>query len=193
MRSRATTKAISSRSKASNALPESRKKNIALTGFMAVGKSVVGRRLAQKLKWRFVDLDRAIEEAEGMKVQEIFERKGEAHFRRLEKQKLKQVLRQERQVIAAGGGAVVDKENLRLLKEKTLLICLTAAPQTLLQRSGSGKRRPLLEGGDRKRRIEELLGRREKSYAQAHVSINTDRLSVKDVVERILRVVQFRA
>jgi len=159
---------------------------------MAVGKSVVGRRLAQKLKWRFVDLDRAIEEAEGMKVHEIFERKGEAHFRRLEKQKLKQVLRQGRQVIAAGGGAVVDKENLRLLKEKSLLICLTAAPQTLLQRSGSGKGRPLLKGKDKRKRVEELLARRRERYAEAHVRIDTDSLSVDEVVDKIIKAIPER-
>ena len=157
---------------------------------MAVGKTVVGRRLAKKLGWRFVDLDRAIEAAEGMKVREIFERKGEAHFRRLEKRKLGEILRQERQVIATGGGAVVDEENLRLLKEKSLLICLTAGPETLLRRAGSGRRRPLLEGSVRKRRIEELLSRREKSYAQAHATIDTDSLSVEDVVEKILQTVE---
>ncbi len=167
--------------------------NIALTGFMAVGKTVVGRRLARRLEWRFVDLDRAIEETAGMKVQEIFKRKGEAFFRELEKQKLNEILRQERQVIATGGGAVLDEENLRLLKEKSLLIYLTATPQTLLRRSGGGSGRPLLEGGDGKRRIEELLSRREKSYAQAHASIDTDSLSVEDVVERIMQVVQSQA
>ena len=157
---------------------------------MAVGKTVVGRKLARKLAWRFVDLDREIEAAEGLKVEGIFKRKGEAHFRRLEKQKLKEILLGERRVIATGGGAVMDEENLRLLKEKTLLVCLTAKPETLLKRSGSGRGRPLLEGKERKMRIEELLSQREKSYAQAHVAVDTGSLSVDDVVEEIVKSIR---
>ena len=190
MKSHATTKATWSRSKTFEPLPASGKKNIALTGFMAVGKTVVGRRLARRLNWRFVDLDRAIEEAEGMKVHQVFRRKGEAYFRAAEKRALKRLLGEDSQVLATGGGAIVDEENLRLLKERSLLICLTAAPETLLRRSGGVKRRPLLEGGARRERIEELLRRREKRYAQAHATIDTDRLSVDEVVEKIVEVIQ---
>ncbi len=81
-------------------LPNNLNKNIAITGFMAVGKSVVGRKLSQRLKRPFVDLDRAIEDREGSRVEEIFRLKGEAYFRKLEKETLKEVLDQEGQVIA---------------------------------------------------------------------------------------------
>ena len=165
-------------------------KNIALTGFMAVGKTVVGRKLARRLKWDFVDLDRAIEVAEGMKVKEIFEKKGEPFFRELEKRKLSEVLCRDGQIIATGGGTVVDDENLRLLKRQSLLVYLTASPETLLRRSGSGKERPLLEGNDRRKRIEELLSRRTDRYAQAHLSIDTEMLSVDEVVEEILKAMR---
>lgn len=157
---------------------------------MAVGKSVVGQRLARRLKRRFVDLDRAIEEAEGMKVSEIFNRKGEAYFRKAEKQALREVLRQNGQVIATGGGVVMDEENLGLLKQRSLLIYLTAPPETLRKRSGTGKERPLLKGNDRRKRIEELLRRREEAYAQAHVSIDTGCLSVDEVVEKIMEAIR---
>lgn len=154
---------------------------------MAVGKSVVGKRLAQRLRRRFVDLDQAIENKEGMTVSEIFSRKGEKYFRAVEKQALSEILKKSGQVIATGGGAVLDGENLELLKQRTVLVCLTAASETLLQRSGSGKERPLLEGNNRREQIEELLSRREKSYAQAHFSIDTGDLSVDEVVERIVK------
>ena len=95
---------------------------------MAVGKSAVGRNLARKLERHFVDLDKVIEREEGMKVKEIFSRKGENYFRRAEKLALEKVLLQDKQVIATGGGAVMDEENLRLLREKSFLVCLTAAP-----------------------------------------------------------------
>ncbi|OGQ83390.1 MAG: hypothetical protein A3F90_02100 [Deltaproteobacteria bacterium RIFCSPLOWO2_12_FULL_60_19] len=163
-----------------------RARNIALTGFMAVGKSVVGRKLARRLGWRLVDVDRAIEEEQGMKVQEIFEREGEAYFRKLEKRKLGEMLSEENRVIATGGGAVLDDENLSLLKRQSLLVCLTASPETLLRRSGSGKERPLLQGDDKRRRIEELLSRRKERYAQAHLCIDTEARTVDQVVEEII-------
>ncbi len=192
MRSRATTRATSSRSRASEPLFLADVRNIALTGFMAVGKSVVGRKLARRLGWRLVDVDRAIEEEQVLKVQQIFEREGEAYFRKLEKRKLGEILSEENQVIATGGGAVVDEENLRLLKQKSFLVCLMASPETLLRRSGSGQDRPLLEGGDRRERIEELLSRRTDRYAQAHLCIDTEARTVDQVVEEILKMIHRR-
>ena len=161
-------------------------RNIALTGFMAVGKSAVGRTLARKLGRRFVDLDKIIEKSEGMKVKDIFSRKGESYFRRAEKQALTAVLFEGEQVIATGGGVVIDEENLRLLREKSFLVCLTAAPEVLLRRAEKSRQRPLLEGGDRARRIGELLAQLEKNYAQAHVAVDTSHLTVEQVVEKII-------
>jgi shikimate kinase len=161
-------------------------RNIALTGFMAVGKSAVGRTLARKLGRRFVDLDRMIEKSEGMRVQDIFSRKGESYFRQAERQALAEVLGQEEQVIATGGGVVIDEENLRLLRKRSFVVCLTAAPEVLLRRAGKSKQRPLLKGADRAQRIGELLAQREKNYAQAHVAVDTSHLTVEQVVEKIL-------
>jgi shikimate kinase len=165
------------------------KKNIALTGFMAVGKSAVGRSLSKRLGRRFVDLDRAIEKAEGMKVREIFERKGEPYFRQREKQVLADILKGEGKVIATGGGVVVDEGNLALLRERALLICLMASTEALLKRTGNGAKRPLLKGANHKERIEELLAQREKYYAQAHACIDTSDLTIDQVVEKIVELI----
>lgn len=173
-------------------MPQSSKKNIALTGFMAVGKSVAGKRLAQRLKRRFVDLDQAIEKKEGMTVREIFDCKGENYFRQAEKSMLSEVLRKNGQIIATGGGAILDQQNLDLLRHRALLVCLMARPETLLKRSGAGEDRPLLEGEDRQKRIRELLRQRGKSYAQTHLCIETDRLSVDEVVEKIIEAAGLR-
>jgi shikimate kinase len=162
--------------------------NIALTGFMAVGKSAVGRALARKLRRRFVDLDRLIEKAEGMRVRDIFGQKGELYFRQLEKKALAAVLQQEGQVIATGGGVVMDEQNLKMLREKSLLVCLTASPDVLVKRAGNGAKRPLLKGFDRKGRVEELLKQREKNYAQAHAIIDTSQLTVEQIVEKIIHL-----
>ena len=164
-------------------------KNIAITGFMAVGKSVVGQKLAQRLKRPFVDLDHAIEDREGSRVEDIFRLKGEAYFRNLEKETLQEVLNQDGQVIATGGGAVTDEENLQLLKSKSVLICLTASPGKLLRRSGLENHRPLLQGNDRLQRIEELLRHREEVYRQAHISFDTEHLPVAEVVDEIIKAI----
>jgi len=160
--------------------------NIALIGFMAVGKSAIGRNLAKRLRRRFVDLDTLIEKTEGMKVREIFAQKGEDHFRQLEKRVLDDVLRGEGQVIATGGGVVMDDENLNLLREKALLVGLTAPIDILLTRAGNGVKRPLLKGANRRERIETLLREREPRYAQAHVIIDTSDLVINQVVGKIV-------
>jgi shikimate kinase len=164
------------------------KKNIALTGFMAVGKSAVGRALARRLRLRFVDLDRTIEKSEGMKVRDIFSRKGEPYFRKLEKQALAEILLKDDQVIATGGGVVMDEENLRLLRDRSVLVCLTASADVLLKRTGNGNKRPLLKGENRKELIEELLKQREKSYSQSHIAIDTSNLNIDQVTERIIEL-----
>jgi shikimate kinase len=160
--------------------------NIALIGFMAVGKSAVGRKLARRLKRRFIDLDKAIEKCEGSKVREIFENKGEPYFRQLEKQALAHVLREDGQVIATGGGVVLDEDNLRLLQERSLIVCLMANVNAIVRRAGSGNRRPLLMTSDKTQRINELLKQRKEYYASAHIQIDTSDLTVDEVVGKIL-------
>jgi len=167
-------------------LPKTPIQNIALVGFMAVGKSAVGRNLAKKLHRRFVDLDRLIEKAEGMKVKEIFAQKGEPYFRQAEKRVLKEVLQRPGQVIATGGGIVMDDENLTLLREQTLLIGLTASTEALLGRVGRNSKRPLLKGSELRDRVEELLLQRQSRYAQAQVTFETSTLGIDQVVEEIL-------
>jgi shikimate kinase len=153
---------------------------------MAVGKSAVGRTLARKLKRRFVDLDKVIEKAEGMKVRDIFEQKGEPYFRQRERETLAQVLEREGQVIATGGGIVIDEENIKLLQEKAMLVCLDASTDVLLKRAGNGDKRPLLKGSRRKERIEEILRQRENSYARAHARVETSNLTINEVAEKIV-------
>ncbi len=153
---------------------------------MAVGKSAVGRNLARRLHRRFVDLDRLIEKAEGRKVREIFAHQGEPYFRALEKQMLEQVLSVTGQVIATGGGVLLDDENLHLLRQKALLIGLTASTDELLSRVRKNSKRPLLKGADVRGRIEELLQQRQSRYAQADLMIDTSGLTIDQVVGKIV-------
>jgi len=160
---------------------------------MAVGKSAVGRNLAKRLGRRFVDLDRLIEKSAGMKVREIFEQKGEAYFRQLEKQTLDRVLANDGQVIATGGGVVLDDDNLALLRKRTMLIGLSASPDTILKRVGNSAKRPLLNHSDRRERIEELLKSRLARYAQAHVTIETEDLTLSQVIDKIIEISQTKS
>src|ERR1041384_1503050 len=165
-------------------------KNIALIGFMAVGKSAIGRTLARKLRRRFVDLDRVIEKTEGSKVREIFDRKGETYFRQLEKQALTAVLEANNQVIATGGGVILDDQNIQILRDKAVLIGLSAELDVLLARAGDGTKRPLLQGSNRREKIEDLLRQRASRYAQAHVTIDTSNLTVDQVVKKIIGMLE---
>ena len=153
---------------------------------MAVGKSAVGRKLAQRLKRPFVDLDKFIEKCEGMKVREIFENKGEPYFRQLEMKALARVLGENGQVISTGGGVVLSEDNLRLLADRSLIVCLSADVETLVHRAGNRKQRPLLMATDKTQRIYELLGQRQKYYANAHIEIDTSNLTVEEAVEKII-------
>jgi shikimate kinase len=158
---------------------------------MAAGKSAVGRQLAKRLGRRFVDLDRVIEKSAGLKVRQIFEQKGEGYFRQLEKEMLVRVLAEKGQVIATGGGVVLDNDNLTRLREQALTVELTASIETILKRVGSGATRPLLKGADRRQRIEGLLKARQGRYAQAaRITIDTNDLTLNQIVDSLVEAIE---
>jgi shikimate kinase len=162
--------------------------NIYLVGFMGTGKSVVGKELAKKKKWRFVDLDELIEIRQRKSVSDIFAKDGEPYFRRIEKQALKEVAKENNFVAACGGGIVIDKDNIRTMKDAGTIICLTASPGIILKRTAGYSHRPLLNVGNPQERIELLLKLRAPFYAQADFTIDTSGLSVEGVLEAILKV-----
>ena len=161
--------------------------NIILIGFMGTGKTAVGKQLAKRLGWTFVDIDRLIEEKACMSVARIFAERGEAVFRRLERRCISRVVRGRQQVIATGGGAFVDPQSRARLRVSGPVICLTARPQVILARVGRRlSTRPMLAGsGNPLARVRALLAQRASAYAQADVTIDTSELPVEDVVERL--------
>lgn len=161
--------------------------NIILVGFMGTGKSVVGKKLAAKLNKDFVESDDVIEAREKMPIRDIFEKKGEPYFRRVEKEVIKEASSRKNVVISAGGGAIMDEENFNNLKNSGTLICLKASPDTILKRTKDLKTRPLLNVPDPKKRIGGLLKKREPYYNKADLIIETDNLSIEQVVERICK------
>ncbi len=155
---------------------------------MGTGKSAVGRLLAKRLNRPFLDLDKSIEKEIGQTVPQIFEREGEAGFRRLEKQAVQRAAALNGHVVATGGGVMMDEENIRTLKSSGVLVCLTANPDVILKRTEATLAfRPMLGGGNPRERIEELLRLRAPFYAQADVTMDTTDRLVHEVAEEILK------
>jgi len=161
-------------------------KNIVIVGFMATGKSTVGRRLAQRLGRAFIDTDKEIEAVTGKTVAQIFARDGAVRFRSEEALLVKKLSAREDLVIATGGGIVLDPENVRLLKESGILIALTASPDVICQRARGKKTRPLLAKGDLREKINALLKEREDVYKVAELTVNTGVCTVNETVEQIM-------
>ncbi len=164
-------------------------KNIVLVGFMGTGKTSTGKSLAVKLKREFMELDNIIEQKEGVPIREIFERKGEAYFRNIETQIVREVSLKTDIVISAGGGAVIDEENIVNLKKTGIVICLKASPCVIIERTRGHKTRPLLNVPDPKSRIEELLKKRESNYGKADYCVDTDGLTPEEVADNIIKVI----
>lgn len=167
-------------------------RNIVLVGFMGTGKSVVGKKLATKLNRDFVELDSEIEKKEKMPIKDIFKKKGELYFRSVEKEAVKEAARRDNIVISVGGGAIVDEENFKNLKDNGIIICLKALPDTILKRTKSLKTRPLLNVPNPKKRVEDLLSERAPYYKKADHCINTDNLSVEQIAEKIKELTQLK-
>ncbi|MBI2982027.1 MAG: shikimate kinase [Deltaproteobacteria bacterium] len=163
------------------------KTRIILTGFMGTGKTVVGQALAVKLKHNFLDTDQMIEKKTGRKIEEIFEKEGEAIFRRMEKKMVRKALSGERLVVATGGGAVIDPENLELMKRRGVLIALTTSPGEILERMQKLDNRPLLRGEDKMGKIKKLLSKRSPFYQQADQIIDCSGKGVIAIVEEIVK------
>lgn len=166
-----------------------RPRNLVLVGMSGVGKSRVGRLVAERLRWRFIDTDLEIERRAGQSVQQLFATAGEPHFRAVEREVVALVAQRAGMVIATGGGALLNEDNRRALFNGNLVICLRAAPEEIARRLvGSRERRPLLEGGDRLAAIRALSDRRAALYAQAHCAVDTDGRTLGEVAGEVVEV-----
>ncbi|MFZ3132166.1 MAG: shikimate kinase [Desulfosporosinus sp.] len=157
---------------------------IVLIGFMGTGKSSVGKRLAQSLAWDFVDTDWVIEEVTNLNVPEIFRRHGETRFRSEERIVVARLSRQERIVIATGGGTVLNPLNWKVLARNGIVIGLYASMEAILSRIGHKNDRPLLKGS--REAIEKLWSERQECYAQADFTVDTSQKNIDEVVNEIL-------
>ena len=160
--------------------------NLVLAGFMGCGKSSVGRLAAKLLGFRFVDTDVLIEKRAGKRISVIFEQEGEPAFRKLEREMVAELKDGQRMVVSTGGGLIIDPANLAALKERGLVVCLWASPETIWERVRRSSHRPLLREADPLGKIRRLLAEREPFYRQADVLVIAEQRSVRDVATHVL-------
>ena len=163
--------------------------NIILTGFMGSGKTTVGKLLARRLDYRFVDTDQLIEERSGLTIPEIFRQKGESFFRALETEIARELATGQGMVISTGGKLMLDAVNAEVLAAGGRVFCLIASPEETLKRVSmdSAHKRPLLDTADPLNSIVNLLRERQEGYGQ-FCKINTTGKSPEEVENDILAI-----
>ena len=154
---------------------------------MGAGKSAVGRHLARVLHLEFADSDEEVERRTGVDIPFIFEKEGEAGFRKREAAAIDDLSKRDNLVLATGGGAVVRDENRNHLGGRGYVIYLYTSVDQQVARTAKGRERPLLESGDRRRILEELLETRDPLYREiADLVVETDGRKVKSVANEII-------
>jgi shikimate kinase len=162
---------------------------IFLIGFMASGKTTVGRLLAERLDWTFVDLDKVIEDGAGKTVAAIFAAEGEAGFRKRETEALHEVAKRREVVVATGGGAPCRDENIEAMLAVGRVFWLDVSPEEAVRRAGKASGRPLLDGArDPVEAARKLLDVRRPFYKRAHAGVVTMDHSPSEIVNELLQV-----
>ena len=162
-------------------------KNLILIGMMGSGKSTIGRLLAQKLNLRFFDIDFIIENKTDMKIEEIFEKKGEDAFRNLEKEITLKFLNKTNCIIALGGGAFINEIIKKKVKEKGIAIWLNWNSQTLINRIRKNKKRPITLNLD-DNELKDLINNRSKIYSKANYKINCENMNKTEIIKKIIKI-----
>jgi shikimate kinase len=163
------------------------KKNIILIGFMGTGKTTVGMILAERLNCPFADSDALIEARANLSISDIFKSYGEKYFRILENEVIRNIINIGRMVIATGGGAVLNPENFKIIKENGIVIALDASPDTLWARLKNDCTRPLLASDNPRNTLESMYKIRRPVYSQAHHVVSVDDKNPEQIVEEIIQ------
>lgn len=162
--------------------------NIVLIGFMGTGKTSVGQVLSARLGMPLVDMDEMIVARQGKPISRIFAEDGEAHFRQLERALVGELAQRSGLIISTGGGIVLNPTNVTDFEATSLVVCLTAQPETILQRVAQETHRPLLAVDDKLGRIREILSTRQPLYNRVRVQLPTDALTVGEIADRIAAI-----
>jgi shikimate kinase len=163
------------------------KRNIYLIGFMGVGKSTIGKILANKMQGKLIEMDEAIETEQGKSINEIFATYGEEYFRDLESKLVERIATGEGNIVSCGGGAVLRPENVECMKKSGTIVFLSATPETIYKRVRYSTNRPLLNGNMNVAYIAGLMEKRRALYeSAADITIDTDGKSKGEIVRDLL-------
>ena len=161
-------------------------KNLVLTGMMGVGKSTIGKSLALKLAYSFIDVDKIIEKKEGCSISTIFKNKSEDYFRKLENDVTKHELKKKNSVISLGGGAFMNKELRKIIKQKSKSFWLHWSSETLIKRIKNNDKRPVIKDIS-SLEIKKLISERNKIYYFSDFKIICESLKKHEIVDKILQ------
>ena len=163
-------------------------KNLTLTGMMGVGKTTIGKRLAKKLKYNFIDIDKIIEKKEGRSINSIFKNHGEDYFRKIEKDVTLAQLQKINSVISLGGGAFLNNSIRKYTKQYSISFWLDVPLEKPAIRLKRSKKRPLLNKENTTESLKKIYFVRKKFYNKADYKINCKRLTLKKILQRILNL-----
>lgn len=163
-----------------------KRRNLVLLGFMGTGKSALARRVAALTGCPYLEMDAELERRAGRAISKIFAEDGEDAFRRMESQLAAEWGAREGSVIACGGGVVLRGENVSALGANGVLVCLSARPEILLERTSRSKKRPLLAGENPEEKIRNLLAARAPLYARIPHQLDTSDADLDTLAEKLI-------
>lgn len=166
-------------------------KNLFLIGFMGCGKSTVASHLLKEYGMDIIEMDQELVERVGMTIPEMFETYGEEYFRNEETKLLTECGQKSNIVVSCGGGAVLRKQNMNIMKSSGFVVWLTANPSTILERVGKDENRPLLKGNKNISSVQKMLEKRIPCYEKAaDILVETDGRTVEDICKEIIEKVK---
>ena len=161
-------------------------KNLTLTGMMGAGKSTIGKIIAKKLRYEFIDVDKIIEQKEGTSINLIFKNKGEEHFRKIEYEQTLSELKKDNSVISLGGGAFLNNTIRKSVKKLSISFWLDVSVDELIKRLKKNKRRPMLFRQNTSDLVKKIYFDRKKTYNEADFRIKCKSLKYEEIVNKIL-------
>ena len=164
------------------------KKNLVLTGMMGVGKSTIGKSLSKKLNMKFFDTDSMIENEEKMTVKNIFEKKGEQHFRKIEKKTILKILNSTNSVIALGGGAFINTDIRNEILKSCVSFWMFMGVKNLIKRLSDTSKRPLLDGQNLEDCLNIIHEKREKIYETANFKVDCNNKEKYEIKNEIIKL-----
>jgi len=165
-------------------------RNVFLVGFMGAGKTTVGKILADKTRYEYLDADKVIEKRAGATITQIFSEHGEPYFRDLESESLEELAKNGNQVIATGGGVIQRDRNWDAMKKNGITIYLKASVETIWDRIKDDTTRPLLQVEDPLETARDLLNNRTPMYEKADIIFITDDFSPEQIADEILELLK---